>query len=183
MGETADLLAVSKPASLPMHPCGAYRFNSLLHLLSVEPLPGRAIPPDPTARLLLVHRLDRVTSGLVILAKSATAAATISEEIRRHDTEKCYLARVRGRFPGPRAARLRRLPEDELTRLPGEDGPGEDDGEPGDAEAGRGSGASGRRVKGLVHTPSDICERPAPSWEVSAARPFNTCYHLLTSSR
>lgn len=63
IGNTDDLLAVSKPASLACHACGAYKYNSLLQILINEPM----IPDQP--RLNLVHRLDRVTSGLVILAK------------------------------------------------------------------------------------------------------------------
>ena len=38
MGQSADMLAVCKPPSLPMHPCGAYRFNSLEYVLKFEPL-------------------------------------------------------------------------------------------------------------------------------------------------
>lgn len=53
VGETEDLLAVNKPASIPMHPCGSYRFNSLEMILKKEPL----IPNQPN--LFLVHRLDR----------------------------------------------------------------------------------------------------------------------------
>jgi tRNA pseudouridine synthase 9 len=63
IGDTSDLLAVSKPASLACHACGAYKLNSLLQILIHEPV----IPDQP--RLHLIHRLDRVTSGLVILAK------------------------------------------------------------------------------------------------------------------
>ena len=86
VGETSDLLAVSKPSSIPMHPCGAYRFNSLEYILKHEPL----APGQP--QLFLVHRLDRLTSGLVILAKSKQVAARVSAEIRGKSTEKVTLA-------------------------------------------------------------------------------------------
>jgi len=124
VGETASLLAVCKPASMPMHPCGAYRYNSLLFVLEREPL----IPQQPP--LLLVHRLDRVTSGVVLLAKNKAAAARVSEEIAAHQTEKTYLARVKGRFPadgagegagaggqGGRLQQMRRLECSELLKL------------------------------------------------------------------
>jgi len=94
VGDTETLMAVNKPASLPMHPCGAYRYNSLMVILAKNPL----IANQPT--LSLVHRLDRVTSGLVVLAKTRERASQISEEIRNKETKKVYLARVRGRFPG-----------------------------------------------------------------------------------
>lgn len=60
VADTPDILAVCKPPSMPMHPCGAYRDNSLVHVLKREPLlPGNSPP------LHLVHRLDRVTSGVI----------------------------------------------------------------------------------------------------------------------
>jgi len=97
--DTADVLAVCKPPSLPMHPCGAYRHNSLEFLMRAEPLcrPAAGATPPP---LHVVHRLDRVTSGLVVMAKSKAAAAELSRQIRDKATMKVYLARVKGRFPG-----------------------------------------------------------------------------------
>ena len=108
VGENDDILAVSKPASMPVHPCGAYRQNSLTYILSVEPF----TPTQPP--LHLVHRIDRVTSGLLILAKSSEAANRVSKDIRDKSTKKVYLARVKGRFPG-RTDHLRRLSDDELA--------------------------------------------------------------------
>eukprot|EP01041_Mallomonas_annulata_P003530 gene3530-7023_t len=93
VGETNDLLAVCKPPSIPMHPCGAYRYNSLMLILTKNPL----VANQP--QLHLVHRLDRVTSGLVVLAKSKAVAGIVSKEIRNKITKKFYLARVKGRFP------------------------------------------------------------------------------------
>lgn len=53
VGDTESLMAVSKPPSIPVHPCGAYRFNSLMYILAKEPM----IKNQPD--LFLVHRLDR----------------------------------------------------------------------------------------------------------------------------
>lgn len=53
VGETENLLAVNKPASIPMHPCGSYRFNSLEMILKHEPI------VKGQSDLFLVHRLDR----------------------------------------------------------------------------------------------------------------------------
>ena len=61
-----------------------------MFVLAAEPL-VRDQPP-----LFLVHRLDRLTSGLVVLAKSRAAAGEISREIRSREAEKIYLARVKG---------------------------------------------------------------------------------------
>ena len=56
VAETRDLFVVSKPATVPVHPCGSYRKNSLFHVL--------AAARRDAAPLHVVHRLDRLTSGL-----------------------------------------------------------------------------------------------------------------------
>jgi hypothetical protein len=114
VGDSADMMAICKPASLPMHPCGAYNLNTLSQLLEREPL----LPAQP--RLYFVHRLDRVTSGLVIIAKSKFIAGKISQEIRQNNTKKVYLARVRGRFPA-RTEFLRRLTPEQMTPIQRDD--------------------------------------------------------------
>ena len=53
VGETADLIAINKPSSVPMHPCGSYHHNTVTHILAHEPFS----PGQPN--LLLIHRLDR----------------------------------------------------------------------------------------------------------------------------
>ena len=64
---------------------------------SVPRMKEPVIPNQPP--LHLVHRLDRVTSGLVVIAKSKEAAQQVSQEIRDKSTRKTYLARVQGTFP------------------------------------------------------------------------------------
>jgi 23S rRNA-/tRNA-specific pseudouridylate synthase len=87
--ETDTMLAVDKPGTLPVHPCGGYHQNSLMNLL--EPVYGK---------LYTIHRLDRLTSGLVVLAKTSLAAKKWGMAIQQRDAcEKLYMARVRGRFP------------------------------------------------------------------------------------
>ena len=135
VGETAELLAVCKPPSMPMHPCGAYRYNSLMFVLEKEPL----IPQQPT--LFLVHRLDRVTSGVVVLAKSKAAAASACKDITQHKTEKTYLARVLGCFPSQeRLSQMRLLDASALLDLAQSlEGEGDGDGD-GDDAAGAAAG-------------------------------------------
>lgn len=124
VGETDEILAVNKPASMPMHACGAYRFNSLLSILQYD------LCKPYASGLHLVHRLDRVTSGLVIVAKSKDTAAVISEEIRNKTTEKVYLARVKGNFPHSQLFELKSLDNIVTTaQLLKEDEVGEDEDE------------------------------------------------------
>jgi tRNA pseudouridine32 synthase len=63
-------LVVSKPPSMPTHACGSYRHNSLHSVL-------RHMRPD-IEQLNIVHRLDRLTSGIVILAKTAAKAKELA---------------------------------------------------------------------------------------------------------
>ncbi|MDX2021208.1 MAG: RluA family pseudouridine synthase [Deltaproteobacteria bacterium] len=85
--EDDALAVVSKPAPLAVHPCGRYNRNSLLPLL-VHAFGETFWRP--------VHRLDVDTTGLMVLAKTATAARHLGQQFERRDVRKLYLARVHG---------------------------------------------------------------------------------------
>ncbi len=92
--EDDTILVVDKPASMPIHACGAYNYNTLLEVLAHW-------KPDNygTGKLFTVHRLDKLTSGLVLIAKSSSLASSLGKCILERDgCEKVYLARVKGRF-------------------------------------------------------------------------------------
>jgi 23S rRNA-/tRNA-specific pseudouridylate synthase len=98
VGETNDLVAYDKPSTMPVHPCGGYHQNSLMNILELEQQPPPTVLPQ---KLYTIHRLDRLTSGLVVLAKNPTAAKEWGRAIQqRRECEKLYLARVRGKFGG-----------------------------------------------------------------------------------
>ena len=102
--ETDDLLIVDKPGTLPVHPCGGYHLNSLIRILEEgNTANGTVTIPDTASnsqkQFYTIHRLDRLTSGLVIFAKSSMVAKHWSECIRQRDCQKYYLARVKGKFP------------------------------------------------------------------------------------
>lgn len=92
------VVAVDKPASMPMHPCGSYHFNTLTSILRHE---------FGYNDLRQVHRLDKLTSGLVLLAKSAAVAKELCESIGTGMTQKTYIARVLGCFPANAPLNLR----------------------------------------------------------------------------
>jgi 23S rRNA-/tRNA-specific pseudouridylate synthase len=101
VGVTADLVAVNKPAGLPVHAAGQYRKNTVLGVLSAE-------RPD-LLPLLPLHRLDKPVSGLLLFARSPAAASAACARIQSGSVVKTYVARVAGAFPasaaeaGPRA--------------------------------------------------------------------------------
>ena len=94
--EDDDLLVVDKPPGLAVHGGSGVRTGL------VEAL--RALPPARPF-LELAHRIDRDTSGCVLLAKRRRALTALHDALRDRRAEKVYLALVDGRWP----ARLRRL--------------------------------------------------------------------------
>jgi 23S rRNA pseudouridine1911/1915/1917 synthase len=94
--EDEHLLVVDKPAGLVVHPGAGHATDTL-----VQALAGRAAGGDPE-RPGIVHRLDRDTSGLMVVARSEEAFERLSELVRERALERTYLALVRGR---PRSRR------------------------------------------------------------------------------
>jgi len=90
-------------------------FRAITFLLKNEPLKD-----DQPENLYLVHRIDRVTSGLLILAKTKEYANTVSQEIRNKTTTKYYYARVKGRFPA-NLEKLKQLNQEDLWKLTDDD--------------------------------------------------------------
>ncbi len=84
--ETNDWLAVYKPAPLPMHQGGRYYKNTLLYMLGEMGCPG----------LRMVHRLDSVTSGVVLVARNKEAAIRLRKEFEANRVAKTYHAIVQG---------------------------------------------------------------------------------------
>ena len=94
------LLVVDKPARVVVHPAGPHGSGTLAHgLLALDAAGGDEERPG------IVHRLDRGTSGLLVVARSEEAHRRLQELIRRREVERRYLALVRGR-PGSRSGRI-----------------------------------------------------------------------------
>ena len=87
------VLVVSKPAGLVSHPAGGHRTGTLVNALLAlgEPL-GKLYPERPG----LVHRLDRETSGLLLVAKDDEAQAFLMDALKNREIERRYLALVKG---------------------------------------------------------------------------------------
>ncbi len=97
--EDADVLVVDKPAGLVVHPGAGVTRGTLVHAL-LHHAPGIAGVGGP-GRPGIVHRLDKQTSGLMVVAKSPAAYRALVEMLRARAVRRTYLALVWG---APRAA-------------------------------------------------------------------------------
>jgi 23S rRNA pseudouridine1911/1915/1917 synthase len=97
--EDEHLLVVDKPAGLVVHPGAGHAGDTL-----VDALRGRIAGGDPE-RPGVVHRLDRDTSGLMVIARSDEAYDRLAQLIRDRAVERRYLALVQGR-PRSRSGKI-----------------------------------------------------------------------------
>jgi 23S rRNA pseudouridine1911/1915/1917 synthase len=95
--EDESLLVIDKPANLPVHPAGSYFFNTLLIHLRTH---GHRTNEISNAReYFLVHRIDKETSGVLVLTKTRETCARMTAQFAERLTSKVYLALVRGNPP------------------------------------------------------------------------------------
>ncbi len=87
-----SLAVVDKPAGLVVHPAPSHHGPTLVDELA-DVLGGGADPERPG----IVHRLDKGTSGLLVVARSDEAHAALQAQVRRREVERTYLALAGGR--------------------------------------------------------------------------------------
>ena len=97
--EDPDLIVVDKPAGLVVHPGAGHDSRTLVHGLLAR-YPDIAGVGDPY-RPGIVHRLDRGTSGLLVVARTERAHQLLVEQMRAHQPERVYCALVRGHPEAP----------------------------------------------------------------------------------
>jgi 23S rRNA pseudouridine1911/1915/1917 synthase len=92
--EDETLVVVNKPAGFVVHPAAGTPSGTLANALAYhfQQLPGREVRPG------IVHRLDRDTSGLLVVAKTETALENLSDQFRDRTVFKSYVALVHGRM-------------------------------------------------------------------------------------
>lgn len=93
--EDEHLIVIDKPAGMVVHPAGRHRSGTLANALAHHW--NVAMASDPPIRPGMVHRLDRSTSGLMVVAKSQTALRRLTMQFQRKEIEKRYLALAHGR--------------------------------------------------------------------------------------
>jgi 23S rRNA pseudouridine1911/1915/1917 synthase len=99
--EDAHLLVVDKPAGLVVHPAPGHADGTLVHGLLAYDIEGGEEPERPG----IVHRLDRDTSGLLVVARSPEAHRRLQEQVQAREVTREYLALVVGR-PRSRAGTI-----------------------------------------------------------------------------
>jgi len=88
-------LVIDKPSGLVMHPGAGMKSGTMTLLDALEPLfAKRALPFSPSS--VLVHRLDKDTTGCLLVAKTPKAHIDLQEQFAKRETHKTYLALVAG---------------------------------------------------------------------------------------
>jgi len=123
--EDEDLLVVNKPAGMVVHPAPGHRSGTLVHAL-LHHVDGKEVaaddereatsdeevglsmvnalpeaPDHPVVRPGIVHRLDKGTSGLLVVAKRDRAHHPLAEQFKAHTVDRRYRALVWGHFDPP----------------------------------------------------------------------------------
>ncbi len=121
--EDDQLIIIDKPAGMVVHPApghlGGTLVNALLH--HCRDLSGIGGVERPG----IVHRLDKDTSGLIAVAKTASALASLQNQFQERTIKKTYLALVFGRLSGKRgtiSTAIARHPTDRKKMAAGETG-------------------------------------------------------------
>ena len=86
----SKLLVIDKPASIPAHPTGRYTKNSVTEILKHE---------FGFEFLSCINRLDRLTSGIMLLALDKETAKSMGNKLKKCEVKKKYVCKVNGKFP------------------------------------------------------------------------------------
>ncbi len=97
--ENKDVIVINKPAGMVVHPAAGHQSGTLVHAIlgydpEMEGIGGEERPG-------IVHRLDKETSGLIVLAKNDHAHRWLQDQFRLRRVQKTYIALVDGRPPTP----------------------------------------------------------------------------------
>jgi 23S rRNA pseudouridine1911/1915/1917 synthase len=93
--EDDDLMIVNKPAGMVVHPgCGNYS-GTLVNGISYH-LQQEQVPVDGLTRVGLVHRIDKDTTGLVVIGKTDKSMNTLAAQFKKHTVHRRYIALVWG---------------------------------------------------------------------------------------
>ncbi len=92
-----EIIVVNKPAGLTVHPAPSTREPTLAEALVARyPELAAMVEPDGTVRPGIVHRLDKDTSGVMVIARTPYSRAALSDQFKEREVDKVYLALVAG---------------------------------------------------------------------------------------
>lgn len=98
--EDEDLLVLNKQAGVVVHPAPGNANGTIVNaLLAKEGESFRRMQEDDLLRPGIVHRLDRDTSGVLLIAKNTETQVALQEQFRQHEIKKLYLAVLIGTMP------------------------------------------------------------------------------------
>jgi 23S rRNA pseudouridine1911/1915/1917 synthase len=112
--ENKDLIVVNKPAGMVVHPSAGHDSGTLVHAAlshapDIEGIGGEQRPG-------IVHRLDKNTSGLILIAKNDITHRWLQDQFRERQVKKTYLALVDGEPPTPTGRIEAPIGRDQKTR-------------------------------------------------------------------
>jgi len=93
--EDKDILVLDKPSGLVVHPGAGNKTHTLANALLFHTEDLSNLSPD---RPGIVHRLDKDTSGVMVVAKNNAAHINLTKQFKKHSIERCYVALVEGRI-------------------------------------------------------------------------------------
>ncbi|HHU20058.1 MAG TPA: RluA family pseudouridine synthase [Bacilli bacterium] len=111
--EDDDLLVVNKPKGMVVHPAVGHQSGTLVHALLHHT--DKLTTINGEDRPGIVHRIDRDTSGLLVVAKTDDAYLSLAEQLKKREVKRSYLALVHGAIPheyGTIEAPIGRNPKD-----------------------------------------------------------------------
>ena len=103
--EDEDILVINKPAGLVVHPSKGHLKGTLVNGINGVLRPG------------IVHRIDKDTSGLLVVAKHNAAHQALAEQLLNHDMRRSYMALVHGQVKAPQGTIEAPLQRDPANRL------------------------------------------------------------------
>lgn len=96
--EDEDIIVINKPSGMVVHPAAGNPSGTLVNALLYH-CKGSLSGIGGVVRPGIVHRIDKDTSGLLVVAKNDEAHNFLSEKLKTHDVSRIYYAIIIGRFP------------------------------------------------------------------------------------
>ncbi len=95
--EDEDIIVVNKPAGMVVHPAYGHYKGTLMNALAYH-MKDAPVFSDPNLRAGMVHRIDKDTSGLLVIAKTPQAHVDLASQFKAHTTRRTYWALAWGNF-------------------------------------------------------------------------------------